>query len=253
MSSLIASLIPNPRSRRTRATAAATSIGQGHVFGGLPRAFSATVDAHKWLYVPKPCSILLLHDLRRSSTRSRTTRCTCRTATSSTRRAPYHHLRNVSTIGVGGGRVDLRLPGAVRAPAAVARSPQRGRIVVQGDRGGARTGDADPRVQGRTRPVPDVPERPGRAHRDRQAPSPRSGTGSSTSRGRPRSRRPWRTRSSTTASRRSTSRSRTPKSPAELRRDAPLQQLCVLLELPIGDPGAEALELGHLDRLERVD
>jgi aromatic-L-amino-acid decarboxylase len=42
--------------------AAATST-TGHLFRGLARAQSATVDAHKWLYVPKACSVLLMHDL----------------------------------------------------------------------------------------------------------------------------------------------------------------------------------------------
>ena len=32
------------------------------LFRGLARAQSATVDAHKWLYVPKSCSVLLVHD-----------------------------------------------------------------------------------------------------------------------------------------------------------------------------------------------
>lgn len=32
------------------------------LFQGLARAQSATVDAHKWLYVPKSCSVLLVHD-----------------------------------------------------------------------------------------------------------------------------------------------------------------------------------------------
>jgi aromatic-L-amino-acid decarboxylase len=42
---------------------AASTNTAGHLFNGLPKAFSATVDAHKWLYVPKACSVLLMHDL----------------------------------------------------------------------------------------------------------------------------------------------------------------------------------------------
>ncbi len=40
--------------------AAATRLA-GPRFAGLHRADSATVDAHKWLYVPKSCSVLLVH------------------------------------------------------------------------------------------------------------------------------------------------------------------------------------------------
>jgi aromatic-L-amino-acid/L-tryptophan decarboxylase len=42
---------------------AASTHRAGPLFNGLPKAFSATVDAHKWLYVPKACSFLLMHDV----------------------------------------------------------------------------------------------------------------------------------------------------------------------------------------------
>lgn len=42
---------------------AAATATAGALFRGLSRAQSATVDAHKWLYVPKACSVLLMHEL----------------------------------------------------------------------------------------------------------------------------------------------------------------------------------------------
>jgi aromatic-L-amino-acid decarboxylase len=39
---------------------AAATPTAGHRFAGLDRVDSATVDAHKWLYVPKACSVLLV-------------------------------------------------------------------------------------------------------------------------------------------------------------------------------------------------
>jgi aromatic-L-amino-acid decarboxylase len=42
---------------------AAQAEGARERFAGLARADSATVDAHKWLYVPKSCSVLLVHDV----------------------------------------------------------------------------------------------------------------------------------------------------------------------------------------------
>jgi aromatic-L-amino-acid decarboxylase len=41
---------------------AAATERAGPLFHGLHRAQSATVDAHKWLYVPKACSVLLMHN-----------------------------------------------------------------------------------------------------------------------------------------------------------------------------------------------
>ena len=42
---------------------AASTERAGILFKGLERAGSATVDAHKWMYVPKACSVLLMHDV----------------------------------------------------------------------------------------------------------------------------------------------------------------------------------------------
>jgi aromatic-L-amino-acid decarboxylase len=39
---------------------AARTASAGHLFSGLDRADSATLDAHKWLYLPKACGIVLV-------------------------------------------------------------------------------------------------------------------------------------------------------------------------------------------------
>ena len=43
---------------------AATTRSAGHLFAGLDRVDSVTLDAHKWLYLPKACGVLLVrrHD-----------------------------------------------------------------------------------------------------------------------------------------------------------------------------------------------
>ena len=39
--------------------AAASTTSAGHLFGGLDRADSVTLDAHKWLYLPKACGVVM--------------------------------------------------------------------------------------------------------------------------------------------------------------------------------------------------
>ena len=41
---------------------AATTPSAGHLFTGLDRADSVTLDAHKWLYLPKACGVLLVRN-----------------------------------------------------------------------------------------------------------------------------------------------------------------------------------------------
>ncbi len=41
---------------------AATTPSAGHLFAGLDRADSVTLDAHKWLYLPKACGVLLVRN-----------------------------------------------------------------------------------------------------------------------------------------------------------------------------------------------
>lgn len=41
---------------------AAATTAAGHLFRGLARADSVSVDAHKWLFIPKACGVLMLRD-----------------------------------------------------------------------------------------------------------------------------------------------------------------------------------------------
>jgi aromatic-L-amino-acid/L-tryptophan decarboxylase len=41
---------------------AAATPSAGHLFAGLERADSVSVDAHKWLYLPKACGVVLVRD-----------------------------------------------------------------------------------------------------------------------------------------------------------------------------------------------
>ncbi len=41
---------------------AAGSVEAGALFAGLARADSASVDAHKWMFIPKACSVLMVRD-----------------------------------------------------------------------------------------------------------------------------------------------------------------------------------------------
>jgi aromatic-L-amino-acid decarboxylase len=43
---------------------AATVGSRAPMFAGLPRAESCSIDAHKWLYLPKACGVLLVRDAR---------------------------------------------------------------------------------------------------------------------------------------------------------------------------------------------
>ncbi len=42
--------------------AAATVPGTSHLFAGLERASSVSVDAHKWMYLPKACGVVLVRE-----------------------------------------------------------------------------------------------------------------------------------------------------------------------------------------------
>ena len=77
-----------PRRRRLRPAGRGGRRSRAALFAGSSAPTPCSVDAHKWLYLPKACGVVLVRDARSARrARSRTSRATCRTSSTSCTRS----------------------------------------------------------------------------------------------------------------------------------------------------------------------
>ena len=108
-------------------------------FAGLERADSASVDAHKWLYLPKACGVVLVRDARRSRPTLRARRgATCCT-TSSSRHAVDTTLEYSRPFRALKLWLAFRAHGAEAFRAAIERNLDQARAAARGRCGSATT------------------------------------------------------------------------------------------------------------------